>query len=158
MPDPVQLTPATQNPPNFKINEVRGAPRTTGTPTPPPDLGPLATFTGTGAGTGFNTSFRPDSQVTPTVLSAPAPPRNNIPELTVTSEALSFSDSLGPAPNRGVLAGQPDIFLNGVAYLRSMQIRYSQTVVLNCNGLSWPHVSVATSIPAPKLPVTPTAR
>jgi len=32
--------------------------------------------------------------------------------------------------------------------LRSIQIQYSQTVLLNFNGLSWPHVSVATLVPS----------
>ena len=35
------------------------------------------------------------------------------------------------------------------------QIQYSQTVLLNFNGLSWPHVSVATLIPNDPIPVTP---
>jgi hypothetical protein len=34
-----------------------------------------------------------------------------------------------------------------------MQIQYSQTVNLNFNGLTWPHVSVATLVPATALPV-----
>ena len=32
--------------------------------------------------------------------------------------------------------------------VRTTQIQYSQTVILNFNGLSWPHVSVATLVPA----------
>lgn len=35
------------------------------------------------------------------------------------------------------------------------QIQYSQTVFLNFNGLSWPHVSVATLVPASPIPVPP---
>jgi hypothetical protein len=34
-----------------------------------------------------------------------------------------------------------------------IQIQYSQTVFLNFNGLTWPHVSVATLIPAAPIPV-----
>jgi len=41
--------------------------------------------------------------------------------------------------------------------LFSTQIQYSQTVMLNFNGLSWPHVSVATLVPAGTLPVPPSA-
>jgi hypothetical protein len=37
----------------------------------------------------------------------------------------------------------------------STQIQYSQTVMLNFNGLTWPHVSVATLVPAGTTPVTP---
>jgi hypothetical protein len=38
--------------------------------------------------------------------------------------------------------------------IRTKQIQYSQTVLLNFNGLSWPHVSVATLVPAGSIPVT----
>jgi hypothetical protein len=37
------------------------------------------------------------------------------------------------------------------------QIQYSQVVLLNFNGLSWPHVSVATLVPADAVPVSPVA-
>jgi len=37
--------------------------------------------------------------------------------------------------------------------VRTTQIQYSQTVILNFNGLSWPHVSVATLVPAHPIPV-----
>jgi hypothetical protein len=35
------------------------------------------------------------------------------------------------------------------------QIQYSQTVLLNFNNLTWPHVSVATLVPADAVPVSP---
>lgn len=75
-------------------------------PTPPPaPLGPLAAFVGHWMGNGFNTIFRPDSAATPTILPNPVPPppppRDNILELNLTSENLSFSKSLGTVPNRG---------------------------------------------------------
>jgi hypothetical protein len=38
--------------------------------------------------------------------------------------------------------------------IRTKQIQYSQTVVLNFNRLSWPHVSVATLVPTGSIPVT----
>ncbi len=38
--------------------------------------------------------------------------------------------------------------------VRSTQIQYSQVVLLNFNGLTWPHVSVATLVPS--TPITPT--
>ena len=34
------------------------------------------------------------------------------------------------------------------------QIQYTQTVLLNFNGLSWPHVSVATLVPSDAVPIT----
>lgn len=37
--------------------------------------------------------------------------------------------------------------------IKTTQIQYSQTVILNFNGLSWPHVSVATLVPAHPIPV-----
>jgi hypothetical protein len=86
-----------------------------------PTLGALAAFTGDWTGSGFNTIFRPDSTKTPTKLPTPVPgaPSDNILELNLTSENLSFSKSLGAVPNRG-LAGQADIFLNGVPYLQAI--------------------------------------
>ena len=39
----------------------------------------------------------------------------------------------------------------------STQIQYSQKVILNFNGLSWPHVSVATLVPATPLPIPDSA-
>ncbi|HEY4031199.1 MAG TPA: heme-binding protein [Caulobacteraceae bacterium] len=39
--------------------------------------------------------------------------------------------------------------------VRSTQIQYSQVVLLNFNGLTWPHVSVATLTPADPVSVTP---
>jgi hypothetical protein len=90
-------------------------------PPPPPSLGPLAAFTGTFNGSGFNTIFRPDSTKTPT--SFPVPPTDgvtdNVLELNLTSETLSFSGSLGSVPNRGT-GTQPDIFLNGIPYLQAI--------------------------------------
>jgi hypothetical protein len=41
--------------------------------------------------------------------------------------------------------------------LHSTQIQYSQTVQLNFNGLSWPHVSVATLVPTSSLPIPTSA-
>lgn len=35
------------------------------------------------------------------------------------------------------------------------QIQYTQTVFLNFNGLTWPHVSVATLVPKDPIPITP---
>jgi hypothetical protein len=39
--------------------------------------------------------------------------------------------------------------------IETKQIQYSQTVLLNFNGLSWPHVSVATLVPASPIPISP---
>jgi hypothetical protein len=82
-----------------------------------PSLGPLAAFTGTFSGNGFNTIFRPDSG-SPTVLPIPATD-DNLLELNLTQETLSFSPALGSVPNRGEV--QRDAFLNGVPYLQVIQ-------------------------------------
>src|SRR5215472_7726028 len=110
------LTPALFLPGNFEFGEV---PSTEGSstpaPTPPqtPSLGPLAAFTGTWHGHGFNQIFRPDAG-SPTKL--PHPVRDdNLLELNLVSQTLSFSRPIGTVPNRG--EDQPDIFLNGVGYL-----------------------------------------
>lgn len=86
-------------------------------PVPPPDLGPLAAFVGAWKGNGFNTIFRPDSAQTPTPLPTPAG-GDNVLELNLTAESMSFSPSLGSVPNRGMVQG--DVFLNGVPYLQAI--------------------------------------
>jgi len=116
MRDPIRLTATISLPTDFKIEEV--VPMRTIVPTPPPSLGPLAAFVGNWSGNGFNTIFRPDNSKTPTVLPVPVA-SDNILELNLTSESLSFSPSLGSVPNRGSNP-QGDIFLNGVPYLQAI--------------------------------------
>jgi hypothetical protein len=53
-------------------------------------------------------------------------------------------------PPKGIPAGH-------VIKIRTTQIQYSQTVMLNFNGLTWPHVSVATLVPAKPIPIPPAA-
>jgi len=114
------LSTALSLPSSFSIAEVTDtrAVRTAALTSSPPTLGPLAAFVGTWTGTGFNTIFRPDSKQTPTPLPIPITGSDNILELNLTSETLSFSSSLGAVPNRGMVQG--DIFLNGVPYLQSI--------------------------------------
>lgn len=114
-----ELKAATLLPSNFKIAEV--APRPLPAPhlpPPPPSLGPLAAFTGNFHGNGFNTIFRPNSTQTPTQLPGGPAVGDNVLELNLTSETLSFSSALGSVPNRGMVQG--DAFLNGVPYLQSI--------------------------------------
>jgi hypothetical protein len=59
--------------------------------------------------------FRPDLG-SPTKLPVPVGESDNLLELNLTRETLSFSQSLGSVPNRGEV--MPDIFLNGVPYLQ----------------------------------------
>ena len=116
-----RLEQAFSVPRGFQIHEVRprAAPGqvefAAEAPTPPPDLGPLEAFVGTWTGIGFNTIFRPQKQTFP--LPVPAPD-DNLLELNLTSETLSFSAPLGSVPNRGML--QNDVFLNGVPYVQSI--------------------------------------
>lgn len=114
------LRPAVSLPAGFRITEVPilGGLKPIPTVTAPPSLGPLAAFTGDYSGTGFNTIFRPDSTATPTPLPHPVPGTDNILELNLTTESLSFSPSLGAVPNRGMVQG--DAFLNGVPYLQAI--------------------------------------
>lgn len=74
-----------------------------------PTLGPLQDFIGSWAGLGFNTIFRP---------SQPSTGSDNVLQLNLTTESLVFSSGLGSIPNRGEV--QPDIFLNGVSYLQTV--------------------------------------
>jgi hypothetical protein len=116
-----RLEPAFSIPTGFKIHEVRPrvgeAPESfaPAAPEAPPPLGPLAAFVGTWTGIGFNTIFRPQNKTFPLPIPAPG---DNILELNLTTETLSFSPSLGSVPNRGTL--QDDIFLNGVPYVQSI--------------------------------------
>ena len=108
-------------PTGFKIHEVRPRPApgqlqpTVLAPAAPPPLGALEAFVGTWTGIGFNTIFRPQKQTFP--LPTPAP-GDNLLELNLTQETLSFSAPLGSIPNRGTL--QDDLFLNGVPYVQSI--------------------------------------
>jgi len=113
----LQLQNALSMPAGFRFDEV--PPLTVpAAATPAPSLGPLAAFTGTFRGAGFNTIFRPDSPNTPTKLPVPVSPSvtDNVLELNLTEETLSFSPSLGAVPNRGMVQG--DITLNGIPYLQ----------------------------------------
>jgi hypothetical protein len=109
-------------PSNFSIHEVPTAPpRATIAAAPrlaPPTLGALAGLVGTFTGNGFNTIFRPQNPATPTPLPIPVPTSDNVLELNLTSETLSFSPGLGSIPNRGSIQG--DIFLNGVPYVQAI--------------------------------------
>ncbi|KAL8788276.1 MAG: hypothetical protein Q9195_007373 [Heterodermia aff. obscurata] len=89
--------------------------------TPAPPLRVLDNFKGAFVGNGFNTIFRPQSSVTPTTFPV-SPPRgtpDNVLELNLTAETLSFADALGSVPNRGLLE-QGDIFLSGVPYVQTI--------------------------------------
>jgi len=104
-------------PSRFRFGQVSGL-KVKAPVTPAPSLGPLAAFTGNFTRNGFNTIFRPDSGVTPTPLPIPAG-GDNVLELNLTQETLSFGASLGSVPNRGTGA-QADAFLNGVPYLQTI--------------------------------------
>ena len=119
MSDQIKLTTAVSLPSDFRFDEVRPAIRLTAAAAAAPSLGPLGAFVGNWGGNGFNTIFRPDNSVTPTVLPVPVS-SDNILELNLTSESMSFSPSLGNVPNRGSNP-QGDIFLNGVPYLQAIK-------------------------------------
>ena len=102
---------------DFIFSQVRGDHKIVTPPPTPAPLGPLALFVGDWAGNGFNTIFRPQNPLTPTPLPHPQPNSDNILELNLTAETLSFSPPLGSVPNRGTNP-QPDAFLNGVPYLQ----------------------------------------
>lgn len=100
--------------------------------TPPiaqlPPLGPIAAFKGMWTGTGLNTIFRPANASTPSTTNFPNPvsgpafpqvPNDNVLEINLTEETLSFSAPLGNVPNRG-FGTQKDVFLNGVAYIQAV--------------------------------------
>ncbi|KAG8534334.1 uncharacterized protein KY384_001178 [Bacidia gigantensis] len=88
---------------------------------------PLEQFHGTYAGNGFNLIWRPranDDATFPTTSNAsaktPVGPNDNILELNLTREQLTFGENIGKIPNRGFL-NQPDINLAGLPYLQTVQ-------------------------------------
>ena len=90
----------------------------------PPTLGVLSNFAGVFAGTGLNLIFRPNSAggttfPKPVSPAPPTAPNENVLEINLTEETLTFSDPLGSVPNRG-LGTQTDIFLNGVPYVQAI--------------------------------------
>jgi hypothetical protein len=115
----IKLDTAVSEPSDFRFGEVSSLTALRTITSSAPSLGPLADFTGTFAGNGFNTIFRPDSTATPTKLPIPVSGSDNVLELNLTSETLSFSKSLGSVPNRGSNT-QADAFLNGVPYLQAI--------------------------------------
>ena len=139
-------------PSDFVFGHLRPDNKVVTTATPPPPLGPLAAFVGDWVGNGFNTIFRPDNTVTPTPLPNPLVPPpavlDNILELNLTSESLSFSPSLGSVPNRGTTP-QGDIFLNGVPYLQTIKdiTIHGESVGIHVEPGIWIHVP-ATKVPA----------
>lgn len=137
-------------PSDFFFGELRADHKLVPPPATPAPLGPLGAFVGDWVGNGFNTIFRPDSTASPTTLPnpvPPAPPHDNILELNLTSETLSFSKSLGSVPNRGTGA-QPDASLNGVPYVQSINdiTIHGESVGIHFEPGIWIHVP-ATTIP-----------
>lgn len=109
--------------PKPKIPDISPHPTPTPSPTPVAQapLGVLSSFTGEFAGSGLNMIFRPNSGQTtfpkPVTPPPPTPPSENVLELNLTTETLTFSAPLGNVPNRG-LEQQTDITLNGVPYVQ----------------------------------------
>ena len=100
--------------PTFAVPRPRKFGQAGAPPAPVPSLGPLAAFSGSFVGGGLNTIFRPNLG-SPTPVPSPAEGNpDNILELNLTHETLTFLPSLGAVPNRGEV--QQDAFLNGVPY------------------------------------------
>ena len=113
----IQLEPGFALPSGFTFGEAPSDPTVTAVAGAAPSLGPLTAFTGTFTGSGFNTIFRPDLG-SPTKLPKPETD-DNLLELNLTQETLSFMPALGRVPNRGEV--QPSAMLNGVPYLQVIQ-------------------------------------
>ena len=114
--------PETFSPGTFRFGHVEPDPALT------LGLGPLAAFTGTFVGNGFNTIFRPNLGSPTSLPTPPIGPNDNLLELNLTSEQLSFlpQNLLASVPNRGEI--QPDIFLSGVPYLQLIQDVTAQAI------------------------------
>lgn len=106
-------------------------------------LGVLEHFKGEFAGKGFNLIFQPASKA-PTTTTFPNEPlvdingnvdpapgglSDNVLELNLTRETLTFTGPLGDVPNRGFQEEQ-DIMLNGVSYIqRIVDVTNEDTVL-----------------------------
>lgn len=130
---------------DFIFGHVRADHKLAAAATSPAPLGPLAAFVGDWVGNGLNTIFRPDNSVTPTPLPNPLVPPparlDNVLELNLTSENLTFSRPLGSVPNRGTTP-QGDIFLNGVPYLQTISdvTIHGEKVGIHVEPGLWMHV------------------
>ena len=152
------LKPAFLVPANFSIDEVVDpavVKAQAATPFPPPfPLGTLLAFTGTFTGHGLNTIFRPDSAKTPTpmpVLPNTTDPPDNVLELNLTDETLSFQDNLVSIPNRGSNQ-QADKFLNGVPYTQSISdVTFGKSTGIHFEPGIW---LVVPATDNPKEPIT----
>ncbi len=104
------LKTATEIPDRFVINEVPVEPGIAplAATQPPPPLGPLAAFNDQFTGRGFNTIFRPQNPTTPAKIPIPQPNSDNILELNLTTELLSFMDPW--AVSRTAAASKPTSF------------------------------------------------
>lgn len=94
-----------------------------GRPAAAAPLFPLAQFQGAYAGNGFNMIFRPRPRNDTTRFPiTPVGPDDNVLELNLTTEQLTFGRTIGKIPNRGLnLNDQPDIDLGGFPYLQTVQ-------------------------------------
>lgn len=110
------IQPALLQPVGFEIDPISGVEAEKRISLDQQSLGALSAFTGTFVGSGFNTIFRPQSSATP---SGPVLSGDNVLELNLTEETLSFSPPLGSIPNRG-FGSQSDIIFNGIPYLQSI--------------------------------------
>ncbi|GFF43224.1 hypothetical protein IFM58399_06872 [Aspergillus lentulus] len=114
-------------PPGFKFNQVQFYKKQVPPRTQQAPLGALAKLAGSFTGTGFNTIFRPNSGPPPLGTTFPNPvsptppafPSDNVLELNLTKETVTFSQPLSAVPNRG-FGSQKDIFLNGVPYVQAV--------------------------------------
>jgi hypothetical protein len=94
-----------------------------GQPLPPAPLFPLTQFQGAYAGNGFNLIFRPRPNNDKTPFdNPPVGPTDNVLELNLTTEQLTFGETIGDIPNRGLnLNNQSDVTLGGFPYLQTIQ-------------------------------------
>ena len=85
----------------------------------------------------YNVQVPPLPAGTPPVVLSPV--HTNVPVVPSFLAAIPF------VPGKG--------FAGGVVKVATTQIQYSQKVVLDFNGLTWPHVSVASLVPSEPIPI-----
>jgi hypothetical protein len=86
----------------------------------------------------YDVQVPPIPHGTPPIILAPVQ-KNSVPVVP------NFIAAIPSVPGKG--------FAGGVVKVATTQIQYSQKVLLDFAGLSWPHVSVASLVPASPVPI-----
>jgi hypothetical protein len=87
------------------------------------------------------------------IISTDSTPAGSVPDAGGGTDDIAFLSGKAPGGPNALAASMDAIFwietVQGVGGAPdSLQLQYTQRVLLNFNGLSWPHITVATLTPA----------